>query len=175
MVEGARMASFRRAAPFWLSLLLVPVVGFAAQRGGWSVALISAVAWWLFAALDALTGMEEENADPETGLADLFWYRLITLLWFPVQATLIYGTIFHVTRSDHLSTGATLGLFFGIGVVSGSIGIVYAHELLHQRNRIERWLGDLLLAMALYSHFRTEHLLVHHRHVGTPADAVTAR
>jgi alkane 1-monooxygenase len=27
----------------------------------------------------------------------------------------------------------------------------------------------------LYSHFRSEHLLVHHRHVGTPADAVTAR
>jgi len=27
----------------------------------------------------------------------------------------------------------------------------------------------------LYSHFRSEHLLVHHRYVGTPRDAVTAR
>ncbi len=29
--------------------------------------------------------------------------------------------------------------------------------------------------MVLYSHFRSEHLLVHHRHVGTPRDPVTAR
>ena len=29
--------------------------------------------------------------------------------------------------------------------------------------------------MVLYSHFRSEHLLVHHRHVGTPRDTVTAR
>jgi len=31
------------------------------------------------------------------------------------------------------------------------------------------------LAMVLYSHFRSEHLQVHHRHVGTPRDPVTAR
>ena len=29
--------------------------------------------------------------------------------------------------------------------------------------------------MVLYSHFRSEHLLVHHIHVGTPRDPVTAR
>ena len=60
-------------------------------------------------------------------------------------------------------------------MISGTIGIVYSHELMHQKNRVERWLGDLLLAMVLYSHFRSEHLLVHHRHVGTPRDPVTAR
>jgi len=32
-----------------------------------------------------------------------------------------------------------------------------------------------LLASVLYSHFRSEHLLVHHTYVGTPRDAVTAR
>ena len=36
-------------------------------------------------------------------------------------------------------------------------------------------MADLLLAMVLYSHFRSEHLLVHHRYVGTPRDPVTAR
>jgi alkane 1-monooxygenase len=62
-----------------------------------------------------------------------------------------------------------------MGVMSGTIGINYSHELMHQKNRLERWLGDLLLATVLYSHFRTEHLLVHHLYVGTPRDAVTAR
>ena len=66
-------------------------------------------------------------------------------------------------------------LFFGIGGITGAVGITYSHELMHQKNKLERWMGDLLLAMVLYSHFRSEHLLVHHRHVGTPADAVTAR
>ena len=46
---------------------------------------------------------------------------------------------------------------------------------MHQRNREERWLGDILLGMTLYGHYRSEHLLVHHTYVGTPRDAVTAR
>jgi alkane 1-monooxygenase len=55
------------------------------------------------------------------------------------------------------------------------VGINYSHELMHQRNRLERWLADILLACVLYSHFRSEHLLVHHRYVATPRDPVTAR
>jgi alkane 1-monooxygenase len=46
---------------------------------------------------------------------------------------------------------------------------------MHQKPVFERWLGDILLAMVLYSHFRSEHLRVHHPWVGTPRDAVTAR
>ena len=46
---------------------------------------------------------------------------------------------------------------------------------MHQSDRRERMLADTLLAMVLYSHFCSEHLLVHHRYVGTPRDAVTAR
>ena len=62
-----------------------------------------------------------------------------------------------------------------IGIVTGGTGIVYAHEMMHQTNRQERWLADILMAMVLYGHFRSEHLLVHHVKVGTPDDAVTAR
>jgi alkane 1-monooxygenase len=46
---------------------------------------------------------------------------------------------------------------------------------MHQKSRLERWLADLLLASVLYSHFRSEHLRVHHLWVGTPRDPVTAR
>ena len=59
--------------------------------------------------------------------------------------------------------------------LSGTIGITYAHELMHQKSRLERRAGDALMAMVLYGHFRSEHLLVHHRHVATPKDPVTAR
>ena len=59
--------------------------------------------------------------------------------------------------------------------MSGTIGITYPHELAHQKPKFERWYADILLSMVLYSHFRSELLLVHHRYVGTPKDPVTAR
>lgn len=169
------LLSLRHALPFWLSLGLLPLAAVGATQGGWTVALMPAYAWALTTVLDLLLGLNEANPDPQTAERDLFWYRAITLLWPPLQAATIFGMIWWISRSDHLSGLEILVLMFGVGVVSGTVGIVYAHELLHQRNRVERWLGDLLLASVLYSHFRSEHLLVHHIHVGTPRDAVSAR
>lgn len=168
-------AAFRNALPFWLSLALPPLVAVGVTQGGWTVLLPPLYAWALITVLDLLLGKNEDNPDPQTDEGDLVWYRAITLIWLPLQAATIYGAIWWITRSPTLGWAEILGLMFGIGVASGTVGIVYAHELLHQRNRLERWLGDLLLATVLYSHFRTEHLLVHHRHVGTPRDAVSAR
>lgn len=165
----------RSALPFWMSLALVPLAVVAAVRGGWWWTLMPACAWYLVTALDAVLGLNEDNPDTETPTAQLFWHRAITVIWFPIQAAVVFGTIWYVTHRGHLSGWELTGLFLGIGVMSGTIGMVYAHELLHQRPAHERWLGDLLLASALYSHFRTEHLLVHHAWVATPRDAVSAR
>ena len=81
----------------------------------------------------------------------------------------------YVPQAAHLDLGEKFAAFLGFGVFSGTIGITYAHELMHQKSRLERTLGDLLMASVLYSHFRSEHLRVHHSHVATPRDAVTAR
>ncbi len=176
MTTPARpVARFRNALPFWLSLALVPVVIYAARQGGWALLLPVVSTFGVFPVLDALAGQNLENADPETPERDLFWYRLITLIWYPVQVSLIFGMVWYASRAQHLNGFEKLALFYGVGQISGAVGIVYAHELIHQKNRLERWLGDLLLASVLYSHFRTEHLLVHHSHVGTPRDPVTAR
>lgn len=173
--SSRRAGGIKAAAPFWISLLMVPLAVVGAVCGGWTVLLLPIYGWIGTTILDALAGHDTFNADPQTPERELFWHRLITLLWFPIQTAVLYGLIWYVPRAAHLGTAEKIGLFFGVGVISGSIGITYAHELMHQRNRLERWLGDLLLAMVLYSHFRTEHLLVHHRYVGTPRDAVTAR
>ena len=163
------------AAPFWLSILMIPLVVLAAVNGGMWWALLPFYAWYLTTVLDSILGLNQENPDPQTDTARLFWHRAITIIWFPLQFAAIFGSIWYVRAMGHLSGWEQLGLFFGIGVLSGSIGIVYAHELLHQKTALERWLGDLLLASVLYSHFRTEHLLVHHSWVSTPRDAVSAR
>ncbi|MBV0913642.1 alkane 1-monooxygenase [Anianabacter salinae] len=175
MIPAAQVARLQRALPFWMSLALIPLALTGAFVGGWTVILLPLSTWWLFAALDQVTGLELENADPETGEDHLFWYRLITLIWAPLQFVTLFFLIWYVPQADHLGTLERVVLFFGMGVISGTVGIVYAHELLHQSNRMERWLGDLLLGMVIYGHFRSEHLLVHHRYVGTPRDPVTAR
>ncbi|WBU56922.1 alkane 1-monooxygenase [Paracoccus sediminicola] len=166
--------SLRSALPFWMSLGLVPLAVLAAWQGGWWWVLMPGYAWYLVSGLDAALGLNRENPDTSVPDSELFWYRAITVIWFPVQFCLIFGLIFYAVRSG-LSGWEKLGLFFGLGVATGTVGLVYAHELLHQRPGWERWLGDLLLASVLYSHFRTEHLLVHHAWVATPRDAVSAR
>lgn len=102
-------------------------------------------------------------------------YRLILLVWPFVQAALLAAAIYATCVRGHLSTLETFALFFFAGQITSTIGIVYAHELMHSKSRVEIFMADVLMAMTLYSHFRTEHLLVHHRYVGTPRDTVTAR
>ncbi len=177
MIPADQVAKVERALPFWMSILLVPVAVLGAVYGGWTVLLLPLITWYFFSALDAMLGLSLENADLETREDQLSWYRLITLIWTPVQFVLLFGMIWYVTGPGdaHLSPLETIVLFFGVGVITGTVGINYSHELMHQKDRRERFLGDCLLAMVLYSHFRSEHLLVHHRYVGTPRDPVTAR
>ncbi len=175
MISSTEVARFRNALPFWLSLLMVPLAVLAARQGGVWVFVLPLFSWGMFSILDQITGLYEENADLATTDDQLVWYRAITMIWFPIQFGTLLWLLWYVPGAEHLSTGEKLMVFFGMGVVSGTTGIVYAHELFHQTNRLERWLGDLLMCSVLYGHFRTEHLLVHHPWVGTPRDAVTAR
>ena len=175
MTNSEKLARWQSAMPFWLSILLIPLSWVSAAQGGIYVLLLPLVTWYFFAFLDGLLGKNLENADPTTDEKDLFWYELITRIWAPVQFINLFAMIWYVTRADHLDSLERVFIFIGMGVISGTIGINYSHELMHQKNRIERWMGDILLAMVLYSHFRSEHLLVHHRYVGTPRDPVTAR
>lgn len=175
MIPAVEIARLSHALPFWMSLALVPLAVLGALWGSWALLVLPASTWWLFTLLDRLTGKEEENPDPTTPEAALGWYRLITLIWFPVQFGLLVWLLWYVPGAAHLGPWEKVAAFFGMGVVSGTIGINYAHELMHQKSRLERWLADLLLATVLYSHFRSEHLRVHHIWVGTPRDPVTAR
>lgn len=161
--------------PFWLSLALVPFAWLAAVYGGWTLILLPALTWYLFSFLDVLIGLNKDNADPQTAEEELYWYKAITIIWAPVQILSVFGILFYITQTDHLAGWEEWLLFAGLGVISGTVGINYSHELMHQKPKLERWLADILLASVLYSHFRSEHLLVHHRYVATPKDPVTAR
>ncbi|MEO0746899.1 MAG: alkane 1-monooxygenase [Pseudomonadota bacterium] len=177
MIPANQVARLQNAIPFWMSLTLVPVAWFSAVHGGWAVILLPLCTWYLFSLLDAILGLNKDNADPDTAEDQLNWYKLITIIWAPIQFCVLFGMIWYATGPGdaHLSPLETILLFFGVGVITGTVGINYSHELMHQKDKKERFLGDVLLSMVLYSHFRSEHLLVHHRYVGTPKDPVSAR
>ena len=175
MIPSNEVAKLKNALPFWLSLSFVLVIPFAISLGGWWLLIVPLYTWGLYSVLDLILGTYLEDNDPQTSEPQLFWYRAITLIWLPVQFVIVFGSLYYAVNSGVLDWWEKILLMFGVGVSSGTVGIVYAHELFHQRNRLERALGDGLMAITLYGHFRSEHLLVHHSYVGTPRDPVTAR
>lgn len=175
MPATSSIARLRAALPFWMSFGLIPLAIIAAVYGGWAIALLPLSTWYLFTALDFAIGRQTDNPDPDTPEGQLHWYRLVTLVWPPLQLLTIFGILGYVTASGHLQRWEEWALFAALGILSGTVGINYSHELMHQKPKIERRMADILLASVLYSHFRSEHLLVHHRYVGTPRDPVTAR
>ena len=64
---------------------------------------------------------------------DLYWYRLITMIWAHVKFITIFALIAYVTGAAHLATWEKVSLFFGVGVITGTIGINYSHELMHPK------------------------------------------
>ena len=177
MADMAHPPSFNLPAawPFWASIALLPIVGIAASFGGWTLLLVPLSTWWLFGTLDAAIGSTDQNADPNAPDSAIRWHMAVTLLWPALQLVLIFGTIAFTADATHLVLWEKIALAGGIGVLTGAIGINYAHELMHQKSRLEGWLADILMTSVLYGHFRSEHLLVHHRYVGTPRDYVTAK
>ena len=175
VTSASDMAKIQNALPFWVSLALIPVAWIGASYGGWTVLLLPFLTWYLFSGIDLALGLDVRNADLDATDDDLYWYRFITIIWAPLQFITVFGLIAYVTGAAHLGAWEKIGLFFGIGVITGTIGINYSHELMHQKNIMERQMADILLGLVMYSHVRSEHMLVHHRYVATPRDPVTAR
>ena len=68
-----------------------------------------------------------------------------------------------------------IGGVLSAGIAGGVVGITVAHELIHRRSRVDRFLGGVLLASMSYLHWALEHVAGHHRLVATRADPATAR
>lgn len=67
------------------------------------------------------------------------------------------------------------GLAISVGMFTGYVGIVVAHELIHRPSVAHRAMGWVLMSAALYPHFCVEHILGHHPRFATPDDHATAR
>jgi alkane 1-monooxygenase len=79
------------------------------------------------------------------------------------------------SADHHGNTWALVALGIGVGGVTGSQGITFAHELGHSKSRLDRALAWLLMGSVLYAHFMVEHYRGHHPRAATEDDPATAR
>lgn len=105
------------------------------------------------------------------------WFSLVPQMQVPLQFALLGLGVWLAAplRGSMADWGAVIALGIGVGSVSGSQGITFAHELGHSRRRFDRLLGWLLMASVNYSHFMVEHYRGHHARVGTRDDPASAR
>lgn len=145
-----------------------------------AVALIARGPWvWLPALvvfvgvplLDMLLGKARRDveADSQRG------FDLAVELWLPCEVALLGFALAEVTRRPPAGASEWAGILLALGIATGGGGITVAHELMHRRGKWHRALGEALMTLVLYPHFCIEHVLGHHRIVGTREDAATAR
>ena len=63
LIAPAEVARLQNALPFWLSLGTLPMALLGMAWGGWAVFLMPLYTWGLYALLDALLGLNTDNAD----------------------------------------------------------------------------------------------------------------
>jgi alkane 1-monooxygenase len=187
--EGGAM---RLAARYGLmSAILVFAIGVMALGGAWL--------WGGFVAAFLCSTLVDEgsgndDARPPPALAALMDAFLLATLPLLIVLTLVFMTFVgdgdpfglialsaalgHDMAAARLATDGfdLLGGALSLGLLYGGAGVTVAHELVHRVNRprdVE--VGRALLGLTLDTTFAIEHVVTHHRYVGTERDPATAR
>ena len=126
---------------FALPILFCPLLVLAWLYGGWAIILAPVFGYIIITFLDFLVG---ENKKELISLDSKdFSYKIILYIWPFLQILLLIGTLTSVFIFDHLSIIESIALILVQGMVTGAVGITFAHELMHQRTKLERFLSDL--------------------------------
>ncbi|MEE8371591.1 MAG: alkane 1-monooxygenase [Sphingomonadales bacterium] len=142
--------------------------------GGWTF-LTAIYSYVLMPLMDPLIGADTGHLESPEGAPRISPIgRLVLWSWLPMKAALLVFTL-TVFGSGSLSWVELIGVTLSFGLVSGSMSIVFAHELMHSPNRFERAMAEALMASCTYTHFCIEHVAGHHRRVATLEDPATAR
>ncbi len=76
----------------------------------------------------------------------------------------------------HELNGFHLAVFlYSVVILNSNFSVSLAHDLMHSRRRFDRFLCTWILLMNGFFYLESDHIYIHHRHVGTPSDPATAR
>ncbi len=114
-----------------------------------------------------LTELQLEKAQKDK------FYSALLYTMIPINLGLLF--LFLSVISEVVSTIDLIGKITSMGMALGVLGINIGHELGHRTNRLEQFLGEILLMSSLETHFLPYHNSGHHFNVATPSDPATAR
>lgn len=101
------------------------------------------------------------------------FYNLLLWSALPLLTALVVMAIFSIEQTNSWFLLLTSTLY--VGLLTGTLGTVTAHELVHRKwgsfsHRVGRW----LLAFSFDSNFAIEHVFGHHINIATEKDAASA-
>lgn len=156
------------------TLPLLAVLGLY-LGGAWNF-LTAGYSFFLLPCIDLLSGRSlfKPDAAEVAVLERRRWFGGILYLGTALHFAL---WVFGAWVVTHMAlTGDELwGFVLAVGTVSGSLGIVIAHELGHRVRPFDRFLCRAILTSVCYLHYHVEHNRGHHSHVATSGDPASAR
>lgn len=154
------------------SVWLGPAVGYPNAF----VWLPLVVAYVVVPIVQAVWNREPFQVPPDTAASPRWnaYFRLLPLLSMPAQLAMLAVATDAFVRAPMMA-GTRLVLVVVTGIFSAMFAITVAHELIHRRQRFDRFCGGLLLSSVSFGTFKVVHLQIHHPYVGTALDFATAR
>jgi alkane 1-monooxygenase len=155
----------------FLLVLVLPLMGMAGIADAPQNAFLSTlIVWGSFAFFEVV--LPKSSPPPVSSNASLLYFRWLLRLYVPLQLVLIAVGAW---AAVHAEWWVVLGVAFGVGYITGSQGITFAHELGHSKNKVDRFCAWLLMTTVCYGHFMVEHYRGHHPRAATFDDAASAR
>jgi len=116
--------------------------------------------------LDILVPVDMRNPTKkeEAEIHNSFSYKLVVLLWVPVNMALIIWGAYIFCNAYFETTVSLVSFVIAIGL-NGGLGINCAHELMHKNDQLGRLLAQVNLIFVGYGHFYIGMQCVH-----TPSD-----
>jgi len=161
----------------YFSILILPIIVYISFTSkGWLTHIPDIVFFGVVPLLEFFIKPNENNFSKEQEKIEkenkLYTYLLYLTL--PIQVGFLIF-FFYSIQEPNLTNSEIFGRIFGMGIMCGVIGINVGHELGHRNNRLDEFIGEILLLTSLNTHFLPYHNGGHHYNVATPKDAATAR
>jgi len=164
--------TFVNALPFFLPLAIFPFIAVAAMYGGWWLAGPFAFLF-LMDQFDTVLGTDTKNYDPKLPAHQLLWFKLAVWVWVACYPVVFLFAFRQVFAADYLAIWECVLIVLSLGSLA-RLTLNAGHDMMHRRTVLERRIGEVLMASVTFPQEITEHLYVHHAHIGTPKDSVSA-
>ena len=162
----------RGAAPYFLPLVMFPLLVLAAKYGGWWI--VGPFAFLFITGFDPVFGIEERNIDPKlTPESKLFWFKLSIWLWALLWPLTLIFVLWQILAAGSMAAWERVVLVFALAMIAPLVFII-SHEFIHRRAVWERRIAEIMLTSVSYPLYAVEHVYIHHARVCTPLDPESA-